>query len=444
MKHFRREEDMALPSQSTQRLAQLSPLDKHRLLAHLLREKAKRQGDKQAHVEPQGWMRDGVLDPDIQPVGPASRSSEPTSVLLTGATGFLGAHLLQDLRKHSRATIYCLVRARDEVEGRRRLETNFGRYFAQPLDFDHVRPVLGDIAQPQLGLSLESYGALAQEIDVIVHNGAQLHHLARYAQLKAGNVDSTVTLLRLAATAKPKWVHYVSTLVAAVDRDPGGWLVENFPKKNPTELAGGYAQSKWVSEKLLAEAARRGIGVTVFRPGFISGRSDSGAWPAENDHLLRLIKGCLQMGYASESELMPNMAPVDFVSEAIVRIALSPATTGQVFNISNPHLVSWEMLVAWLQGAGYPLKVVSNDIWREKHLSRVSKDNALFPLLPLYLGGDTTERYVGLLSKLAKVRNDGTAQMLRRLQMSFPTIDQALWERYVRFFQQCGFFEPPR
>ena len=88
-----------------------------------------------------------------------------------------------------------------------------------------------------------------------------MHHLAPYAPLKASNVDGTVAMLELATTTKPKWVHYVSTLVAAVDRDSDGWLLEGFPQSDPSELAGGYAQSKWVSEKLLTEAARRGIGV---------------------------------------------------------------------------------------------------------------------------------------------------------------------------------------
>jgi thioester reductase-like protein len=426
-----------------QRLAQLSAADKQRLLAHLLRRKAEEEVAQQARADQHRWVEDGGLDPDIQPVGRASPAGDPHAVLLTGATGFLGAHLLSDLCKHTAATIYCLVRARDEQEARQRLQTNFASYFAYEFDRDRVRPLVGDLTQPHLGLPPQTQAMLAREIDLIVHNGAQLHHLAPYAQLKAGNVDSTVALLRLAATARPKWLHYVSTLVAAVDRDGDGWLLEEFPAEDPAELASGYAQSKWVSETLLSQAARRGIGVTVFRPGFISGRSDTGAWPPENDHLLRVLKGCVQMGYAPESELTPNMAPVDFVSAAIVRIALRQATTGTVFNLSNPHRATWEMLLGWLQTLGYKLHVVANEVWREQHLAGLSRDNTLFPVLPLYLGGDTTDRHVKLLSKLVKVRTDRTAAMLARLQMAFPAIDEALWQRYATHFQRSGFLPIP-
>jgi thioester reductase-like protein len=426
-----------------QRLAQLSSTDKQRLLARLLREKALRRAAQHGEVASSTYVQDAALDPHIQPAGPASYPGVPAAVLLTGATGFLGAHLLQELYCRTAATIYCLVRARDGHDAQQRLQANFARYFAHTLSPERVRPIVGDLAQPRLGLSPHTYEALARETDALVHNGAQLHHLASYPQLKASNVSSTVAMLQLATTTRPKWIHYVSTLVAAVERDPEGWLLEDFPRRGPGELAGGYAQSKWVSEKLLAEASRRGIGVTIYRPGFISGRADSGVWPAENDHLLRVIKGCLQMGYAPDSDLTLDMAPVDFISAAIVRIALSEPTAGHVFNLSNPHAVPWSTLLSWLGRCGYAAQVVPNAVWRERYLSRIDRENALFPVLPLYLGGDTTDRHAVLLTKLSKVHRDHTAQMLARLQMAFPAIDQALWQRYIHFFQDSGFLQIP-
>ena len=270
-----------------------------------------------------------------------------------------------------------------------------------------------------------------------------MHHLAPYAQLKASNVGSTVAMLRLATTTRSKWIALLSTLVAAVDRDGDGCLLEGLPHVLIRWIsASGYAQSKWVSEKLLAEAAQRGIGVTIFRPGFISGHSHSGTWAVENDHLLRVIKGCVQMGYAPDSDLTLDIAPVDFVSAAIVRIALSGPTAGHVFNLSNPHpsLVDPGGLVAALRLRG---RVAPDAVWREQHLSRIDLANALFPILPLYVGGDTTDRHVVLLSKLSQVRRDHTTQLLAQLQMYFPVVDQALWQRYVRFFQHCGFLPTP-
>src|SRR5262245_25159075 len=186
-----------------QRLAQLSPADKQRLLARLLHDKVCQQAAPQEHAASLTWVQDAQLDPHIQPLGPGLGPSVPKAVLLTGATGFLGAHLLQELCCHTTATIYCLVRARDKHEAQQRLQTNFARYFAHTLAPERVRPVVGDLTEPRLGLSPQTFAALAREMDSIIHNGAQLHHLAPYAQLKASNVSSTVAMLHLATTTKP-------------------------------------------------------------------------------------------------------------------------------------------------------------------------------------------------------------------------------------------------
>src|SRR5205807_2396071 len=103
-----------MASQSmAERLAQMSPADKQRLLAHLLREKARQQAGQSAQPEVADWIQDSQLDPGIQPVGPALHCGDPHTILLTGATGFLGAHLLHELCNRTTAAIYCLVRARD-------------------------------------------------------------------------------------------------------------------------------------------------------------------------------------------------------------------------------------------------------------------------------------------------------------------------------------------
>ena len=86
----------------------------------------------------------------------------------------------------------------------------------------------------------------------------------------------------------------------------------------------------------------------------------------------------------------------------------------------------------------------SNELWREQHLQYLDQENALFPVLPLYLGGEITERHEALLSKLGNVRNEGTRQILSEMQTAFPVIDRSLWQRYVRYFQESGFLPLPR
>lgn len=419
-------------------LSRLSASEKRSLLADLLRRKTHLRDVARKQAAPSRLVADAVLDRGIQPAGLAEFQPSPRGVLLTGATGFLGAHLLEELCARTDATIYCLVRSRNCEDAKRKLQANFARYFPLPLDPERVRPIPGDLAEPGLGLSPETFAMLARETDTIFHNGALLHHLAPYAQLRASNVGSTVAMLRLAGTERPKHLHYVSSMVAAEDRDDDGFLTEDFPQQAGTELAGGYAQSKWVSEKLLGQARERGFGVTVFRPGFITGRSDSGAWPNPNDHLVRFITGCLQMRHMPEGDILLDTAPVDFAGAAIVRMALCEPAGVPVFNLSNPHLLSWTTLVDWLRDWGYRFERTSAAAWRERCLSHIDPDNALYPVLPLYAGGDTTARHAQLLQKLRKVRRERTAGILSRLQMVFPVPGEDLWRRYLRAWEDGG------
>jgi thioester reductase-like protein len=367
--------------------------------------------------------------------------SSASAILLTGATGFLGAHLLQDLCRMTGATIYCLVRAGGITQARDRLEANLGRYTGSSLPAGRIVPVIGDLAMPGLGLSQDAVALLSSEIDVICHNGAMLNHLARYETLRAANVISTVDVLRLAGSGKPKWVYYVSSMIAACDRSGDGALLEQLPTTDCVEISGGYAQSKWTSERLLAQAQERGFSVTVYRPGIIGGRRDTGAWAVAHDHLLLLVKSCMQMGYAADSSLIVDLTPVDFVSEAIIRLSLAAPGPG-VVHLSNPRALPWTTLVGWLNEFGYKIRLVPIDAWKRR-LASSGETNALFPLLSMYLEDSVLGKRELLIAKLANVSRQFTSPMLAALNLEYPLLDKDLWAKYVKYCADGGFFPAP-
>ena len=135
------------------------------------------------------------------------------NVLLTGATGFVGAFLLRDLLNHTDATITCLVRASDADTGFGRLQKNLAQYGIWNDAFgERIVVVPGDLGQRRLGISAETHAHLAQTIDTIIHNGALVNFIYPFSKHKAANVAGTQEILRLAATATLKPVHFVSTL----------------------------------------------------------------------------------------------------------------------------------------------------------------------------------------------------------------------------------------
>jgi thioester reductase-like protein len=253
-----------------------------------------------------------ILAREIRASEPARYCARPQHILLTGASGFLGAFLLASLLQRTQATVHCLIRCAHVADGQRRLDANMRMLDLPEYERDRVVVVPGDLAQPLLGLNEHSFRELAGQLDVIYHNGASVDRLHTYATLKAPNVLGTQEILRLAATGAPKHVHYVSTLSTIPPIESAGPAITS-----ETELAEfwpglsmGYNQSKWVAERLVGTGGERGIPFTIYRPTHIGGSSISGASNADDVWSL-FVDACLMFERVPDVELEINSLPVD-------------------------------------------------------------------------------------------------------------------------------------
>jgi amino acid adenylation domain-containing protein/thioester reductase-like protein len=383
------------------------------------------------------------LDDDITALGlPPLAPAAPRRILLTGATGFLGAFLLAELLQQTRAELHCLVRADSPAAGAARLRAALGEYGLWQESFGpRIVPVVGDLAQPRLGLSPEQFVALAEQIDTIYHNGALVNFIYPYPQLKAANVLGTQEVLRLASRTRVKPVHFVSSLYvfAEADSPDGQALGEHAVPAYGGLLPMGYTQSKWVAEQLVLLARSRGIPTAIYRPGRIAGHSQSGACQTD-DFLWKLIKGCVDIGKAPPMDAPIDFAPADFVSRAIVYLSQQPDALGQAFHLFNPSPLPWEGLLDWMAGAGYPLARVSYDEWRTDMLAlaeRRAEQNAA--AIGSFLVGSTGE------ANPHPLRFSGDATFARLgAAVACPPVDGRLLETYFRYFAARGFLSAPR
>ena len=391
---------------------------------------------------------EAALDPVIIPLSSAPIDvAAAQGVLLTGATGFLGVFLLAELLEQTYAKIYCLIRAADEQEALIRLQRQTGCYELQDgIDWSRIVAVCGDLSEPRLGLSKLRYEEIAGQVEVIYHNGALVNFIQPYKALKAANVSGTEEVLRLACYRKAKAVHYVSTLsvFSEASTNPQGYRENDEPKPG-ANLVNGYAQSKWVAEKQVRLAGDRGFQVTVYRPATVSGDSRSGSWNTE-DFLCRLIKACIQMGCAPVENVRMDMAPVDYMSRAIVALSLLPSSIGACFHLNHPTPTYSDELINGFSRSGYRLDRISYRDWVKKVLETGEanrKDFALLPLLSMFSEQNRDDETELLEENTIRYDCSETQGVLSMLGIEYALLDGELLMRYQAYFKRSGFVLEP-
>jgi amino acid adenylation domain-containing protein/thioester reductase-like protein len=313
------------------------------------------------HITPiDDFYVDAILDSSIKPQNlPQQFTNQLQHILLTGATGFLGVHLLHELLEKTSANIHCLVRAENVSEARNKLKNKLSFYqLWNEQDSQRIIPIIGNLEKNLLGLSEKEFQDL----------------IYPYSVLKPANVLGTQEILRLASQIKIKPVHFVSTTsVFCPENYPENEvLLESDPLDYYQGLVGGYPQSKWVAEKLVMQARERGLPVTIYRAARIIGHSQIGICNTE-DLFSRIITTCMQLGATPNIDWEDNLTPVDYVSQAIVYLSFQKESLGKAFHLLNPQIISMNHLFNLIRKLGYQLPQISYDQWYYQLINLMQK-----------------------------------------------------------------------
>ncbi len=332
-------------------------------------------------------LADTELEPTLTVEGLAPVARDIETVLVTGATGFLGAFLVDALAARTRARIVCLVRAPDDARARARLLRHLeGLRLSGDALGPRLEVIAGDLAKPRLGLDASAFAALAARIDAIYHAGAWVNFTYPYRALRDANVLGTHEIIRLACTDRLKPLHFISTaaVFAAQEHAAGPPILEDDPVRLTAGLR-GYEQSKWVAEQLVYQARARGLPTTIHRPATVTGHTRTGAANLR-DLSLRMMLGSIELGAWPALDTSLWIAPVDYVAGAIVHVASQPQAVGKAFHWVAPRATPMAELVELVVALGYPLPVVPYASWRQRLVQAVQErpDHPLAPFAPLF------------------------------------------------------------
>ena len=378
---------------------------------------------------------DAKLDAEISPrakIG-TTRLSEASAVLVTGATGFLGAFLLDELLRTTGqdTRFYCVVRDRTSGQDRpinRVLGTlKFYGLASQSLE-DRIVPVTGDLTQPHLGLAQDEYQRLAEEVDFIFHCAASVNYVYPYATVKPHTVDGTLEVIKFACSAKTKPIQYISSNGIFPGGDAAPYLENDQIDDFIDRMEGGYNQAKWVAERLVWSAMARGLPVCIFRPGNIGHHTGTGV-VNPNDFQTLIIKACVRSGWAPLApDWLFEMTPVDFLVEAIAKISDDSAHFGKVYNVVQQNPVPADHVFAYMQSSGYVTDRVPLSDWKARLQATADQENDM-ELKFLAQSMDSVEPY---LTDASVYDNSRFSEALSQMGLLVPTSDVDYVTKFLR------------
>ena len=372
------------------------------------------------------------------------------NILLAGATGYLGIHILADFLDNDSGIAYCLVRGRDKEDSTERLHQLLTFYFGRkyPLT-DRIEVICADLQKDKFGLRDTEYNDLLCKADTVINCAASVKHYGSYKYFYEANVETVKRLIAFCKEGGSKLIHTSTMSVSGNsfgDDFRGNGLGEEMHFSEATLYIGQpldnvYARSKFEGEKAVLEAVAQGLQANIMRLGQLTNRFADGTFQKnhESNAYLKRFRAMLEIGVIPENLCCQytEFTPVDKAAEAIMTITRHFSREQTVFHIENHKFLLMQDVVSLFTELSYPVEIISVEEFAEL-LRDLSKDTTKSHVLEAFINEIDENNRLSYESNV-HIHLDFTVDYLGMLGFEWPDIEIDYLRKYIAYFRRIGY-----
>ena len=372
------------------------------------------------------------------------------NIILTGATGFLGIHILDEILKNNNESIvYCIIRSKENVKATQRLINNLNFYF----DGKYINEIGNRIKVIDLDLLdnnfEEKLNSNVENVNFFIHSAACVKHYGDYEYFKAINVDATENVAKYCLYNNIKLIHASTLSVSGNGFDIGinnqKIKKQEFDEKSlyiGQNISNVYAKTKFEAECLVLKYMKLGLKANILRYGNLTNRITDLKFQKniEDNAFLDRISTLFKTNVLPESvkDIYLEFTPIDYAALATYTI-LNNFVDNKVYHIfNNNHVDIIDYINILNKAFDCDINIISNKEFSEVAKKLINSDEEI---LSKTLVQDLDENYELNYSSNIKVMCEITNEFLRKCGFKWPTIDDRYIIEYINHFKKLGYIK---
>lgn len=375
----------------------------------------------------------------------------PKNILLTGATGFLGMHILNEFIQNERGKIYCIIRNEPGITARTKLYQKLNYYFGDKyndLIDNRIFAVTGDITKPGFGLNQEDLLKMSNSINIVVHSAANVSHFGNYRDFYDTNVKSVKYIINFCNSFHKKLYH-ISTISVSGEKLDTSYLAHTPIQQhdivfNESSLYVGqildnvYAHSKFDAEHYVLDAISKGLDGYILRMGHLMPRYKDGIFQENllDNHIANQIISLIKIGNAPNYLLKQplEITPIDFAASAVYKLITHPSNSNRVFHIYNHNTISVEKYIKIFKKMNININVLPEQDFQNV-IKSILKDDDSKNLLNNLINDFDKDLHFHYNSDIM-ISSNFTINYLRKINFKWPKISDKYLIRFINLLKK--------